>query len=335
MRLENGDLEWVIDNTHPPQRIDHYMKARLPRLSRASLQAYIREGKVRRLERSGELLTLKVSSRVQPGDVLRIERPPVPPPDPGSLPREALRVLYEDADILVVDKPAGMLVHPAGVRVDNTLIGILRERYAQVELDLAHRLDRETSGLVILARHLEANRRLKLAFKQRHIDKTYLGIAEGCPDWEERRVDLAMGDSQGDVRIRQAVREDGAPASTVFRVIERLGPSHVLLEANPETGRLHQIRVHLEAIGHRLVGDKIYGGDGQSFLDFREEGLTPELLQRLGHWRHALHAATLRLNHPMTRLPMVFEAPLPPDLLELAGRLRAGKPPWEDESPLA
>ena len=311
----------------PPLRLDHYLKLRLPRYSRQELQGYVRDGAVVRLMHTGELLTLKAASRVHPGYVIRLRRPPPPPADPASAPKQELTILYEDEALLVVDKPAGMLVHPAGVRLDGTVIGLLREQYGNFQLDLAHRLDRETSGLLLLTRHPEASRRMKTAFKRRQVHKKYQAVVRGKPAWLERVVDLPLGEDGGAVRVRQAVREDGAPASTRFRFLKRLGSDHALLEAEPETGRLHQIRVHLEAIGLPLVGDKIYGGDGSSFLEFRDNGLTPALLDRLGHWRHALHAAEIAFEHPVNGRSMAFFAPLPADLVELMGQLETGGEP--------
>ena len=317
VKLPNGELEWVVEETLPPLRLDHYLKYRLSRFSRTELQNFVDSGGVHRLEHNGQRLLLKNASRVHPGDVLRLRAPTPPPLDPNSEPRARLEVIYEDEVLMVVDKPAGMLVHPAGLRADNTVIGILRDRYRDVMLDLAHRLDRETSGLLLLTRTLAATRRVKEDFKHRRVKKRYQCVVKGNPDWTEHLVDLPMTDGEGEIRIRQSVRADGYPSRTLFRKIRSIGTQHALLEAHPETGRLHQIRVHLEACGFPLVGDKIYGTDGQDFLSFRETGLTPELTERFGHWRHALHASHLTFSHPQTGSVMEFHAPLAGDLLEL------------------
>lgn len=320
VRLQNGDLEWTVEPYHPPLRIDHYLKIRLPSYGRGTLQRYIREGGVKRRETSGQLIHLKPATKVRPGDVLRIKRPEPPPRAEASEPRSILRVLYEDESLVVVDKPAGMLVHPTGVHMDGTVIGVLRERY-QEKLDLAHRLDRETSGVLVLTRTLEATREMKRAFKERRIHKRYLAVVRGCPQWDTRCVTLPMGNGTTEVRMRQVIREDGAPARTTFRTVERISSSHALIEARPETGRLHQIRVHLEAVGLSLVGDKIYGGDGKAFLEFYESGLTPGLLERLGHWRHALHAHEMVFNHPLNGGKIHITAPLAEDLVDLVRQL--------------
>lgn len=320
MRLANGDLEWTVEPEMPSLRLDHWLKLKLPRYSRTELQAFVDAGAISRLLPSGQLLVLKPASRVRGGDIVRLRRPK-PPPKDESLPIGDLVILYEDDHVLVVDKPAGMLVHPAGVRIDGTVIGVLRERYAGFALDLAHRLDRETSGLLLLTKGLDACRKLKDAFRDREVEKRYQAIVRGMPEWEERRVELPMGDSEGEIRVRQAIRRDGAPAVTVFRRLRAIGTGYALVEALPETGRLHQIRVHLEAIGHPLVGDKIYGHDGQAFLSFTESGLTESMLSALGHWRHALHASHLGFVHPSRGNWMEFHTPLPSDLIELASKL--------------
>lgn len=305
----------------PPLRLDHYLKLRLPRFSRTELQAFVESGGVHRLEPTGELYRMKPASRIHPGHVLRLRRPPPPSEDPHSQPRQPIEVLYEDEALVVVDKPAGMLVHPAGVRIEGTVIGLLREKYAELSLDLAHRLDRETSGLLLLTRGLRAGRKVKEDFKHRRVKKRYQAIVRGIPSWEEKTADLPLGDGEGEIRVRQAVRANGYPAQTHFRVLRPIGTSHALIEATPETGRLHQIRVHLEAIGHPLVGDKIYGGDGSDFNTFRATGLTPELLESLGHWRHALHASELAFSHPLHGRWVEFHSPLATDLIELISHL--------------
>ncbi len=320
MLLGDGDLQWTVEPCHPPMRVDQYLKIRLPSYPRAALQRYIRNGGVKRIGlHSGELLPLKPASKVRPGDLLRIRRPSPrgddlvetfgPPP-----------VLYEDSMLLIVSKPPGMLVHPSGARTRGTLIGLLREAHGP-DLDLAHRLDRETSGLVILTRTREANRLVKAAFKQRKVKKRYLAVTRGCPSWDATTVELPIGPSHGPVRVRQMVRQDGYPATTHFEVVRRLSPNHALLAAEPVSGRLHQIRVHLEALGCPVFGDKIYGGDGTPFLEFYEHGLTPALVRRLGHWRHALHAAELRFIHPMDKREICVQSPLPEDLVSLMARL--------------
>ncbi len=326
MLLENGDLQWTVEPDHPPLRVDHYLKERLPGHPRSALQRYIRQGGVMRIDRaSGRLLPLKPASKVRPGDLLRIRRPTRRVPTgvaPG--PQPALRILHEDQVLVVVDKPAGMLVHPSGAHTSDTVITQLRTRYG-ADLDLAHRLDRETSGLLVLTRTKSATRVMKEAFKQRRVHKRYLALVRGAPTWSSVTVDLPLGPGHGEVRVRQAVREDGAPATTRFEVVRRVSSHHTLLAAIPLTGRLHQIRVHLEALGLPLFADKIYGSDGSPFLHFYEHGLTTELLQQLGHWRHALHASDLWFHHPETGNAMHLHAPLPPDLETLVEQLTESK----------
>ncbi len=334
MLLGDGDLQWTVESWHPPMRVDHYLKIRLPGYPRTALQRYIREGGVQRIGLSpGELQPLKPASKVRPGDLLRIRRPSPRHVDTGQA-FEPPSVVYEDDVLIVVSKPAGMLVHPSGARTKGTVVGLLRERYGP-EVDLAHRLDRETSGLLILTRTRQANRIMKAAFKQRRVKKRYLALVRGCPPWEDVVVNLPLGPSDGPVRVRQAVREDGHPASTRFQVVDRFSPHHALVAAEPLSGRLHQIRVHLEALGYPVFGDKIYGNDGTPFLEFYEHGLTPALVERLGHWRHALHASELWFDHPTEDRVLHVHAPLPRDLLELKLRLGARRATAGDGAPVA
>ena len=326
MRLSNGDLEWEIRGRLPPLRVDRYLKSRLPHYSRSALQALIVTGGVLKVDRDGRERRLKPATRLRTGDLIRLKRP-TPARRHSDIPIAPIDILYEDADMMVVNKPAGMLVHPAGVRVEGTLIGELRERFPERELDLAHRLDRETSGVLILTRKGETTRRMKTAFERRRVSKTYLAVARGRPEWTERVVDRPIGDANQGIRVQQAVRDDGAPSRTHFHVIERLPGEAVLIECRPETGRLHQIRVHLLAEGVYLYGDKLYGGDPDAFHLFREQGTTPELVARLGHWRQALHASALSCPHPVSGKNMRFTAPLPSDLVDLLDRLRAGGRP--------
>jgi len=327
VRLPNGDLEWVVADSDPPLRVDHYLRIRLPGYSRTKIQAYIRAGKVRRrISRQGQLKALKASSRLQNGDILQLRRPNPPPLDPLSLPRTPLTVVYEDEAMVVTNKPAGMLVHPTGVRVDNTVIGLMRQHYPEEDIHLGHRIDRETSGALLIARTLEVNRTIKKAFMGRRIEKTYLAVVRGQPAWKKTQLELPIGEDDSPIRVRQGIRADGAPARTEFECLELLGSKHALILARPHTGRLHQIRVHLEAAGLALVGDKIYGSDGATFLEFRKTGLTPSLLSRLGHWRHALHAHTLTFNHPISGRKLTVTAPIPEELQALIRRLEAGGP---------
>ena len=234
-------------------------------------------------------------------------------------------VLYEDADVLALDKPAGLPMHPSAKFYRNTLTTLLRERYPDEPLQIAHRIDRETSGVLLVARTPSAASWLKRAFARRAVDKSYLALVKGQPP-DEGVIDqpIKLLDSPSHVMMGPAA--DGLKAVTRFRVVQRYA-GHALCAAHPETGRQHQIRVHLAAIGHPIVGDKIYGAGERYFMRACDEEasagrISDELLALFdGLPRHALHAHRLTFPHPRTRAPMTIESPLSPDLVSYIARL--------------
>lgn len=324
MILRNQDITFTVSADQAGQRLDRYLARRIGHRSRSSVQDLIRDGVLRIVEvGAGHQIPtrIKPSTAVQAGMLILLRPPAEGRPAVVEGPRHPLRVLHEDADLLIVDKPAGMLVHPAGTTYYETVIVELRERFGAEVLHLGHRLDRETSGVLVLARTEEANRAIKADFKARRIKKGYLAVVRGVPPWETAEADAPIGDGVGElVRLRQVIRADGADASTSFRRL-RVLKDHALVACEPHTGRLHQIRVHLEGLGFPIVGDKIYGHDGSAFIRFREAGLGGGLEEELGHWRHALHAHWIDLDHPRTGERLRFEAPLAPDLEGLLDRL--------------
>src|SRR5437868_411804 len=286
------------------------------------------------VHREPELLP---ETRVWPG--LRFSLRKRSPGDEGEPP--PIPVIYEDDALLVVDKPAGLALHPTARYHVSTLTRALETRHrnaAGEKADPAHRLDRETSGLVACGRGSLHTRALKAAFAARQVDKAYLALCEGEPRADEFQVDVPL--SGGAARIKVKVKPDaqGMPAVTAFRVVaryrDREGRRLALLRCEPRTGRQHQIRAHLLAAGFPLVGDKLYGPDEGIFLKLAESGsapaprgqfdplLTPEERRSLRHVRQALHADELSLPHPVSGERMRFSAPLPPDLLQLIAGLR-------------
>jgi 23S rRNA pseudouridine1911/1915/1917 synthase len=233
-------------------------------------------------------------------------------------------ILYEDHRFLVIDKPANLLVHPTGPGRPDTLWDELKRFLAfeivnGAKISFINRLDRETSGLILVAKSSEAARQLGLMIAQHRIKKIYTAIVFGWPTEETFAVDQPLL-RQGVVRpspiyLKQAVHPEGSQAFTSFRVAERFTRRNfpfALIEAEPKTGRTHQIRVHLAHAGFPIVGDKIYGPDENCYLEFIESGWTPSLEAKLFLPRQALHAS--RLSFEFEGLPYSFEASLPPDL---------------------
>ena len=230
-------------------------------------------------------------------------------------------VLYEDDAILAVDKPSGLPVHPSATYHKNTLTFLLRERFGNDAPQIAHRLDRETSGLLLCGRTPEAERALKNAFESRRVSKRYLAIVRGVIPDDEGRIELPIDQAKEGLRILMEVTPpgEGYPSVTRFRVVARSDQA-TLVALAPESGRQHQLRVHLSALGFPILGDKLYGPEGvQPFLDYIETGMTDELRQRLGHERQALHAYELTFDHPTSGDRLTLHAPLPDDLIALWG----------------
>ncbi len=304
---------YEFDATESGERLDLAI-ARLTHHSRTRAATLIATGKVH-VDGNVE----RASFRLEPAMHLTVEIPV--PPGREILPEQIpLRVVFEDADLVVVDKPAGMVVHPAPGNWSGTLVNALMGRgqglaagSAPERAGLVHRLDKETSGLLLVAKTERAHRALSAAMAERRITRRYACLSWGHLDQDEVTVDRPLGRDPND-RTRVAVRPEGRNARTRFRRLARL-ESCDLLQAHLFTGRTHQIRVHLSAIGHPVVGDDTYGGGGGRRL----VGLPPK--------RHFLHAAWLVFQHPVSGTRMELRSPLPPELvhsLQAAG----GEPSW-------
>ena len=258
------------------------------------------------------------SERVRAGENVVLVRPPFEEPNVPLY----FDVLYEDEAILAVDKPSGLPVHPSATYHKNTLTYLLRQRFGPNAPQIAHRLDRETSGLLLCGRTHEAERDLKIGFENRRVSKRYLAIVRGVMSDDEGRIDLPMDRAKEGLHILMEVTPEGEgyPSVTRYRVVARREDA-TLVSLAPESGRQHQLRVHLSAIGFPIIGDKLYGPEGsQPFLDYIETGMTDELRQRLGHDRQALHAYELEFIHPTSGEPMTLRAPLAEDLVGLWGQ---------------
>ncbi len=310
----------VVDRGGGRMRLDLFLARRLTGESRAAIQRLILAGRV-----SLEGRVLKPSTRLSPGDRILVS---LPGPVPSDLTPERIPVtiLFEDSDLLVALKPAGMVVHPgAGVR-SGTLVHALLGREGSLSAmggterpGIVHRLDRETSGVLVVARNDRTHRALSSQFAARTVGKIYHALVWGHPDPPVGRIDAPVG-RHPVARTRMAVRRSGGrPAVTEYRVLEALGPLS-FLEVRTLTGRTHQIRVHLRHRGHPIVGDSRYGGAG--FTSVRSPALR-SILQAFG--RLALHATALEFSHPASGERLRFQAALPDDFSALLAGLREEK----------
>jgi 23S rRNA pseudouridine1911/1915/1917 synthase len=299
---------FTVENECHGWRLDHFLMKRMPRLSRARIQRVIRGD----LDVDGVRET-RPARTVLAGQRVAFRRPaPAEPEAPRTF-----RVAYEDARFYALDKPAGLPIHPTARYHYNTLTAVLRERFPGEALQVCHRLDRETSGLLVVARDREAGAAVKRAFARRLVEKRYLAIVHGALDGE-LTIDAPLGLAGGRVRVQMAVKplaQGGLPSLTRVRPLRRCG-RYTLVEARPETGRQHQIRAHLAHAGHAIVGDKLYPDDAP-FIEWADHGMSPGLLVRLTLPRHALHAAHVALPHPATGERVAIDSPLPADLAAL------------------
>jgi 23S rRNA pseudouridine1911/1915/1917 synthase len=310
-------LRYTVEANYAGWRLDKYLCEKIRRASRTRVQEIIENDLV--YERR-----LKPSTTVWPGLTFELRRRVRDEPEVTAI--EALEELFMDEAILVVNKPAGLPVHPTARYHHNTMVEQLKRRHGpEFRAAPAHRLDRETSGLVVCGRTLEACQRLMKSFFKGEVQKEYLAILEGQPPHDDFEVDAPI--AEGTELIRIAVRIDakeGREARTRFHVeqrFERDGAKFSVVRCFPVTGRQHQIRIHAQHVGFPLVGDKMYGPDPGYFDRFSKRALEAEAWEKLRLPRQALHAAVLELPHPVTRAPVRFEAPLAPDLRDfVAGR---------------
>jgi len=311
---------FVVAPAQAGERLDRVLAAAFPGRSRSSLQTLVREGRV---TIEGE--SARPSAAVHAGARIEVRFPEPPPAElvPEAIP---LRVVHEDEDLLVIDKPAGMAVHPGAGNETGTLVhallargGALSEVGGPKRPGIVHRLDAGTSGLLVVARTTAAHHALAAQFRDRGVEKIYEAIVWGRPREASGTIEAAIGRDPVHRRKMSTRAPGGRAAVTHWRVLRSMpGFSHIALRI--ETGRTHQIRVHLQALGHPVVGDARYGGSGWRGVP---DPIRRRALKGLG--RPALHARRLSFVHPRTGERMTFESPLPPDLkelLELLGRER-------------
>ncbi len=287
-------------------RLDRFLQRHISRLSRERVQQIIKQG-----VRDGEGNATKPARLVKAGEVFIWQRDVVA--DTSEVP--SLEVLYEDELFLAVNKPAGVIVHPTAKVFKNTVTAWLREH--RPEATIAHRIDRDTSGVLLCGKG-RAGAVLKEQFRRSQIKKIYLAVVRGVPDWETLRIDTAMMlDDRSPLKVKMRIDAEGLPSLTEVRVIER-GADRALVECQPQTGRQHQIRVHLHSVGHTLVGDKLYGVAEDVFREAADHGVTERVLAATGAARHLLHASQITWRGTAGE-PLVARAALPLDMnLELA-----------------
>jgi 23S rRNA pseudouridine1911/1915/1917 synthase len=302
VRLEAGHAGW---------RLDRALAAAVPTLSRERLKALIRSGAVEGVGGPVRDPATKVKGREE----LRVA---VPEPKPAHNEPQAipLSILFEDEHLLVVDKPAGLVVHPAAGNADGTLVNALLHHCAGrlsgiggvARPGIVHRIDKDTSGMLVVAKTDRAHEGLAKQFAAHSIDRRYLAIVNGVPKAVSGTIDAPLARSPAN-RKKIAIVEGhrGKRAVTHWKRLQTLGDA-ALVECRLETGRTHQVRVHMASIGHSLIGDPVYGRSGKTHN---------KLLKELAFHRQALHAAELGFIHPVTRRKLSFASPMPPDMQEL------------------
>ncbi len=310
--------EFIVAEREKDLRLDIFLAGREPAMSRSQLAKAVSDGMVTVNRKKA-----KAGQRLKIGDAVRLSRPE--PTNCEVLPEDIpLRIVYEDTHLLVVDKPVGMVVHPAPGHCSGTLVnavlfhcrdlsgigGVLRP-------GIVHRLDKDTSGLIVIAKADDAHRGLAAQFKEHRIKKTYQVLVHGDVKEEHGVVDLPVGRHPVDRKKMSVRSRRGRSALSRWRVCERYGAA-TLLEVDIETGRTHQIRVHLNALGYPVIGDAVYGKKG-SGREHRSSDAA-QILKNMA--RQALHASRLSFMHPVTGQWLEFVSPLPADMAELCSSLK-------------
>jgi RluA family pseudouridine synthase len=287
----------------PARRIDAYLSGRFTYLSRTEWRRQIEAGKI---SINGRVVP-SANRLVRGGDIVRFDGAGYDEPEVD----ENVGILYEDDTLLGVDKTGNLPVHPSGRYFNNTLLRILEPRYGR-KLYPVHRLDRETSGVILFAKNREAASAIQGAFHR--VSKSYIAIVHGMFPDRELRVDAPLGfDTEGGIKKRRlAGAPEGERALTRFRRILYFS-GYSLVKAFPETGRLHQVRAHLQYAGYPIVGDKMYGRVAHAYREFIRSGLSDDLRAALEFPRSALHSRSLAFFHPVDKTRITIKAPVPGD----------------------
>lgn len=303
------EKQWTVEKTEEFIRIDAYISKKMQDISRAMVQKLLEE---KQIQVNG--ITPKPSYKVQAGDTISIQ---IKPPKETNLQAQEIpiEIMYEDEDILVVNKPKGLVVHPGNGNPDGTLVNAIMAKCkdglsgigGEIRPGIVHRLDKDTSGLLIVAKNDKAHITMSEQIKNRQVKKTYIALVKGIITEREATINMPIGRSTKD-RKKMAVTKDGKEAITHFKVIKRYQKAETtysLLEVKIETGRTHQIRVHMAQIGHPVIGDMVYS-NGKN--EFGVEG-------------QCLHAQKLAFKHPTTGKQIEIEAPLPTYLQDILEQL--------------
>lgn len=313
-------LRFQVEDAGP--RLDRWLTDRITSLSRARIQALIKAGQVRV---NGQ--PVKAHRPLKRGEIVMVV---IPDPVPVAIRPEPmpLDILHEDADLIVINKPAGLVVHPAAGHADGTLVNALLYHCRDLtgiggeqRPGIVHRLDRNTSGVLVVAKRESALRQLAAQFKSRHVRKEYLALVWGHPTPPAGKAETLIGRSSADRKKMSAVPARGRPAITRYETMESFRNT-TLLRVRIETGRTHQIRVHMAFLGFPVVGDRVYGRK------------RPEPLPAAAP-RQMLHAERLELTHPRTGAPILFQAPVPPDMQALLHALREENRTLQSDTPCA
>ena len=300
----------TVKETESGRRLDLFVTSKLANLTRSSSASLVNRGKI---EVSG--YKKKASYKVKTGDVVTGVVPKIESilssPEPEFIP---IHILFEDNDLIVLNKPAGMVVHPSPGHSSKTLVNALLYHRPNIQFvgeesrsGIVHRLDKDTSGLILLAKNDRAHQWLQEEFRSRRVEKTYLALVDGAPPTKRGRVEAAIGRDPVDRKRMAVVPPDKGRFAVSEYVTETRYQQHTLLEVHPVTGRTHQIRLHMAFLGCPIVGDRIYG--------WRRPSLEID--------RQFLHAARLSIRLPGESLPVEFEAPLPDDLTSVLDALNS------------